>query len=51
MKNSIPKGDPKGLAAVLDALSALDPQEQPLAQTIQGDCVRAEMAAGRNHLG
>ena len=27
MKNSIPKGDPKGLAAVLDALSLLDPQE------------------------
>ncbi len=27
MKNSIPKGDPKGLAAALDALSALNPQE------------------------
>ena len=27
MKNSIPKGDPKGLAAVLDALSLLDKQE------------------------
>ena len=27
MKNSIPKGDPKGLAAVLDALPLLDPQE------------------------
>jgi len=27
MKNSIPKGDSKGLAAALDALSLLDPQE------------------------
>ena len=27
MKNSIPKGDPKALAAALDALSLLDPQE------------------------
>jgi len=27
MKNSIPKGDPKGLAVALDALSLLDPQE------------------------
>ncbi|MGO9451296.1 MAG: DUF2924 domain-containing protein [Candidatus Binataceae bacterium] len=27
MKNSIPKGDPKGLAAALDALSLLDPEE------------------------
>jgi hypothetical protein len=27
MKNSIPKGDPKGLTAVLDGLSLLDSQE------------------------
>ncbi len=27
MKNSIPKGDSKGLAAALDALSLLDPEE------------------------
>jgi len=27
MKNSIPKGDPKGLAGALDAISLLDPRE------------------------